>query len=112
LPNGEWRLKSPREMAQLWKGREEGLETTELIAADCAALDLGWLRPPMPTFSVPSGHNDESYLRELSFAGARERWGDVDARQREQLEHEIRVIGRLGFAGFFLVMWDAVRFAR
>jgi error-prone DNA polymerase len=112
LPNGEWRLKSPREMAQLWQGREGGLETTLEIADDCAPLDLRWVRPPLPKFPVPAGYDDDSYLKQLAFAGARERWGEVDARQQMQLEHELRVIGRLGFAGFFLVMWDAVRFAR
>ena len=112
LPNGEWRLKSPSEMATLWKGREAGLQATLEIAADCAPFDLRWLRPPLPKFAVPSGHDDDTWLRELTFRGARERWGDVDERQRAQLEHELGVIRRLGFAGFFLVMWDAVRYAR
>src|SRR5690606_5299366 len=40
------------------------------------------------------------------------RWGEVGERERSQLEHELRVIRDLGFAGFFLIMWDAVRFAR
>ncbi|MGH7555794.1 MAG: DNA polymerase III subunit alpha, partial [Longimicrobiales bacterium] len=71
-----------------------------------------WLRPPLPVFTVPSGHTDDSYLRELVYAGASERWGDLDERQRAQIDHELGVIGRLGFAGFFLVMWDAIRFAR
>ncbi len=108
-PNGEWRLKSPRAMARLWKGREEGLARSAELAADCA-FDLRWLRPPLPSF--PSEKGDDALLRELAYAGARRRWGEVDARQRTQLEHELRVIGKLGFAGFFLVMWDAVRFAR
>ncbi len=112
LPNGEWRLKSPREMAQLWAGREDGLEAAGAIAADCGAFDLRWLRPPLPDFPVPAGHDVDSFLRERAFAGARERWGQIDARQRAQLDHELGVIRRLGFAGFFLVMWDAVRFAR
>jgi len=58
------------------------------------------------------GFNDITFLRDRVFAGARERWQDIDAKQRSQLEHELRVIGNLGFAGFFLVMWDAVDFAR
>src|SRR5690606_19731666 len=58
LPNGEWRLKSPREMAALWKGREAGLRFSCDIAADCAAFDLRWLRPPLPKFDVPDGHDD------------------------------------------------------
>jgi len=72
---------------------------------------LGW-RPPLPKFNVPTGHDDDSFLRELALAGARERWGEPTARERAQIDHELTVIGRLGFAGFFLVMWDAVRFAR
>jgi error-prone DNA polymerase len=112
LPNGEWRLKSPREMALMWKGQERGLDETQAIAAECKAFDLRWLRPPMPTFDVPHGETDASYLRQLVYEGAHVRWGELDERQRAQIEHEVGVITRLGFAGFFLVMWDAVRFAR
>lgn len=111
-PNGEWRLLSPARMARRWRGREEGLRESERIAAECD-FDLSWLRPPLPTFPVPEGHDDDSYLREQTYAGARERWGDVlTPEQVRQLEHELAVIRQLGFAGFFLVMWDAVRFAR
>jgi error-prone DNA polymerase len=111
LPNGEWRLKPPTEMQNLWRGREAGLEESRRIALACD-FDLRWLRPPLPRFPVPRGHDDDSFLRELTHAGARERWGELNARQEAQLEHELGVIRRLGFAGFFLVMWDAVRFAR
>ena len=111
LPNGEWRLKSPAEMARQWKGREAGLEESVRIALECD-FNLRWLAPPLPRFEVPPGHDDDSYLRELVYAGARERWGELDEAQVAQLEHELGVIRRLGFAGFFLVMWDAVRFAR
>ncbi|MEX2611919.1 MAG: DNA polymerase III subunit alpha, partial [Gemmatimonadota bacterium] len=112
LPNGEWRLKSPREMAVLWQGRERGLEAAAAVASDCGAFDLRWLRPPMPRFQVPEGETDHTHMRALTYAGARERWGELDARQEAQLEHELGVIGRLGFDGFFLVMYDAIRFAR
>jgi error-prone DNA polymerase len=112
LPNGEWRLKSPQEMATLWRGREAGLEATRDIALDCAPFDLRWLRPPLPHFRVPAGHTDDTWLRHLVYEGARERWGELDERQCAQIEHELGVIARLGFAGFFIVMWDAIRFAR
>jgi error-prone DNA polymerase len=112
LPNGEWRLKSPREMSLLWQGREAGLEATRDIALDCDPFDLRWLRPPLPHFRVPPGHTDDTWLRHLVQEGARERWGEVDEKQCGQIEHELGVIERLGFAGFFIVMWDAIRFAR
>jgi error-prone DNA polymerase len=110
-PNGEWRLASPEEMATRWKGREAGLEESERIASECD-FSLAWVRPPLPKFAVPAGYNDDTFLREKVFEGARERWGEVDDKQTAQLDHELRVIGNLGFAGFFLVMWDAVHFAK
>lgn len=110
-PNGEWRLFSPEEMAERWKGREAGLEESERIASECD-FSLAWVRPPLPKFPVPDGYNDDTFLREKVYEGARERWGEIDEKQDAQLKHELRVIGALGFAGFFLVMWDAVHFAR
>jgi error-prone DNA polymerase len=111
-PNGEWRLLAPEQMARRWQGRTEGLRESQRIAEECA-FDLGWMRPPLPHFPVAERHTDDSYLREKTYEGARERWGETlsDA-QVHQLEHEIGVIERLGFAGFFLVMWDAMHFAR
>lgn len=111
-PNGDWRVLSPGEMAERWKGREEGLEESGRIASECD-FELSWLRPPLPKFPHPPGMSDTEFLRERVFEGARERWGDhLSSAQTSQLEHELRVIAHLGFSGFFLVMWDAVRFAR
>ena len=116
-PNGEWKLLSPAQMARRWRGCEAGLRESERIAEECG-FSLVWMRPPLPRFrpprdgSLPDVNTDEEALRAATFAGARERWGDtLTGRQRSQLEHELSLIGRLGFAGFFLVMWDAVRFA-
>lgn len=111
LPNGRWRLLPPEEMARLWAARPEGVYQSERIAARCD-FNLSWMRPPLPRFEVPAGHTDDSFLRVCVEAGARERWGEIGPEHRRQLEHELGVIGRLGFAGFFLVMWDAVRKAR
>lgn len=109
-PNGEWSLLSPGEMAVRWRGAEEGLVTATRIAESCR-FDLKWVRPPLPRFKVPEGHDDDSFIRQLAFGGARERWGELSPRQTAQIDHELTVIARLGYSGFFLVMWDAVRFA-
>jgi len=111
-PNGEWRLLSPEEMARRWQGREQGIEESARIAAECD-FELWWMRPPMPKYPVPGRHTDESYLEEKVREGAEERWGPAlgDAQER-QIAHELGVICRLGFAGFFLVMWDAVHHAQ
>jgi error-prone DNA polymerase len=110
-PNGEWRLLSPEELAERWKGREEGLDESERIASECD-FNLAWLRPPLPKFAVPEGYSDITFLHEKVYEGARERWGELSDAQTNQIEHELGIIGRLGFAGFFLVMWDAIHFAR
>jgi len=110
-PNGDWRLLPPEQMARRWRGAEDGLRESDRIAAECE-FELRWVRPPLPKFKCPEGHDDDTWIRELTFAGARERWGNPGPREIAQLEHELQVIARLGFSGFFLVMWDAVRFAR
>ena len=111
-PNGGWTLHDPATLAERWRGREAGLDASAAIAAECN-FDLRWIRPPLPTFAVPGGHNDDSFLRECTLAGAHERWGaTLSEQQQRQINHELTVISRLGFAGFFLVMWDAVRYAQ
>jgi error-prone DNA polymerase len=111
LPNGRWRLAPPEEMARWWADRPAGLDESWRIAERCG-FSLAWMRPPLPHFPVPDGHTDDSFLRECVYAGARERWGQLSPDHERQIEHELGVIRRLGFAGFFLVMWDAVRWAR
>ena len=112
LPNDEWMLPPPAQVAERWAGREQGLATSVEIAARCD-FDLAWVRPPLPAFPVPDGRTADDWLRERAFEGARERWGDtISEAQRAQIEHELTVIAKLGFAGFFLVMHDAVQEAR
>ena len=117
-PNGEWRLLSPKEMATRWRGREEGLRESVRIAEECTGFVLDWMRPPLPDFhkakigaGIPN-EDDDHALRRWTEEGMRERWGEPTPDQCAQIEHELKLIGQLGFAGFFLVMADAVRFAR
>lgn len=112
LPNGTWQVLSPEAMARRWAGREEGLVESRRIA-DACAFEIEWLRPPMPDFRTPESTDDDAYLRTVAFDGARERWGEtLTEAQRRQLEHELDVIARLGFSGYFLVMWEAVQYAK
>ena len=114
-PNGEWRLRSARSMAQRWRGRLEGLRETQRIVDSCERFTLDWMRPPMPDFrrAKEDERSDNEYLRVLAYEGATVRWGaNLSPSQTDQIDHELRLIAKLGFAGFFLVMADAVRFAR
>ncbi|HEV8410430.1 MAG TPA: OB-fold nucleic acid binding domain-containing protein, partial [Gemmatimonadaceae bacterium] len=88
-------------------------EQSALIAADLQPLELAWMRPPLPQYNKLVGRDADDFLRARAYEGAHVRWGGtLSAAQTKQIDHELALIGRLGFAGFFLVMWDAVSFAR
>jgi error-prone DNA polymerase len=112
--NSERHLKAPAEIAALFRDLPRALGATREIAARCefTLADLGYRFPDYP---LPPGETAQSYLRVLIYAGARERWGgelEHDPRIRRQLEHELSLIGRLGLAGYFFIVWDIVRFCR
>jgi len=115
-PNAEWALQAPARLAQRWRGAEEGLRATVAIAARCE-FRLAQLRPSLPAFPLPPGVTAHEYLTRLVEQGAHERWGEPGTRRRtarheRQLAHELGMIRRLDLAGFFLIVWDIVRFAR
>ena len=86
----------------------------ELAAA--LAFDLRLVAPQLPRFATPSGMSEQAYLRELVDEGATQRYG---TRENErvpgawrQIDHEMAVIEQLGFAGYFLTVWDITEFCR
>jgi error-prone DNA polymerase len=85
------------------------------LAAGCA-FDLRLVAPRLPDFPVPAGHAEQSWLVELTRRGAAVRYGVPGAERvpgaYAQLEHELEVIGALGFPGYFLTVWDIVEFCR
>ena len=112
-------LKSAREMRHLFAEVPEACDNTLLIAerAD-VQIELG--KPSLPEFPVPERFVGEAYadralayLRDLTMEGARQRYGQtVPANVVERLDYELGVIGNMGFAAYFLVVWDLIRFAR
>lgn len=111
-PNGEWYLKGPAQLAARWSGNEEGLAATLAVAERCA-FRLDALKPALPRFPLPPGVGEDEYLERLVEAGAQERWGGRrTARHDKQIAHELTLIAKLGLSGYFLIVWDIVRFAR
>ncbi|MBI3456616.1 MAG: error-prone DNA polymerase [Candidatus Rokubacteria bacterium] len=110
-PNVERWLKPPEEMAQLFADQPAAVaETAELAARLGFTLkDLGYR---FPDFPVPDGGSQTAYLRALTEAGARERYRPVGERVRRQLARELDLIEKLDLAGYFLIVWDIVRFCR
>jgi error-prone DNA polymerase len=111
-PNAEWHLKGYAAMAEHWGHDSPGLRASVRIAERCA-FRMADMRPSLPVFALPPGVTADEYLRALVERGADERWGTTRTPKHEaQLEHELTLIGKLGLAGYFLIVWDIVRFAR
>jgi error-prone DNA polymerase len=112
LPNAERCLQPPGELAARFADRPAWLRATREIAERCA-FGLGDLGYHFPTFPVPAGATQVSWLRRLTFEGARARYGHpLPGRVRAQLAHELAVIEKLDLAGYFLIVHDIARFAR
>jgi error-prone DNA polymerase len=104
-------LKSQKEMTRLFWDFPEAIAMTEEIATRCN-LELKLGKPRFPRFNLPAGENDYSYLTKLALAGVSRKYGSVTSRIRQRLEHELYTIRKLGFCGYFLVVWDIVRWAK
>ncbi|HLF39951.1 MAG TPA: DNA polymerase III subunit alpha, partial [Acidimicrobiia bacterium] len=108
----EFYLKSAAEMRHLFSEVPESCDNT-LWIAERASTEIEFGRSALPAFPVPEGHTEDSYLRELTEAGARDRYGDaLPAEARERLDYELRVISEMGFSAYFLVVWDLIKYAR
>ena len=111
-PNAEWAFKPIARIYQRWRGAEEGVRATLDIAARCG-FRLQQLKPSMPAFPLPPGVTASEYLARLVEHGAHERWGKTRTPTHDrQLAHELGMIRKLDLAGYFLIVWDIVRFAR
>ncbi len=83
------------------------------LARDCA-FDLKLVAPNLPPFPTPAGHTEMTWLTHLAQQGARHRYGPRHSpshpRAYAQIDYELDMINQLGFPGYFLVVWDIVRF--
>lgn len=112
-------LRSGAEMHRRFVRYPGAVETAAAIAAEIA-FDLSLVAPQLPPFPCPQGFDEMSFLRSLVHDGATQRYGDkplhdtedlsLRARAWKVIEHELDVIDTLGFAGYFLIVWDIVRF--
>jgi len=113
--NSERYLKSPQNMQQLFADLPEALANTLELSArlEFTLNDLGY---EFPRYPVPEGETMNSFLRERAWEGFRQRYGrkspDLQERARLQIEKELKLIEKLKLAGYFLIVWDLVRFCR
>jgi DNA polymerase-3 subunit alpha len=115
--NAEFYVKSPEEMHELFADYPGACERTAEIASRChVRFDTDSLH--LPKFAVPDGSNLEAFLAEKAADGLRERLDNGVPRRQPvenyttRLETELDTIRKMGFPGYFLVVWDFIRFAR
>ena len=111
FPNDSFYLKSAEEMAELFGGYPEALENTCRIADRCnVKLEFGHLL--LPEFPVPDGFDAVSYLRHLCEEALPERYEVVDETVRKRLDFELDIINTMGYACYFLIVWDFINYCR
>ena len=107
----EFFFKSQAEIALDFPGHEDALARTLEIADRCnVELDLG--RILLPTFPVPEGRDAFDYLVELCEKGLVKRYGKVTPELTERLRFELKTVQEMGFADYFLIVWDFIHFAK
>ncbi|WP_019876218.1 error-prone DNA polymerase [Sporichthya polymorpha] len=112
---GTAHLHSGAEMAARFARYPGAVASAHALGQECA-FNLSLIRPRLPDFPVPAGHTAMSWLRELTYRGARERYGPREAETQPgawaQIDHELAMIERLDFPGYFLIVHEIVDFAR
>lgn len=113
MSDASYHLASPEEMWQLFGDLPDALNNTLQVAESCD-VNLDHTGYHLPEFSVPPGYDEERYLRYLCDLGMDWRFGRhaQDEKYRNRLDYELETILRMGFAPYFLIVWDLCEFAQ
>jgi error-prone DNA polymerase len=109
--NSERRLRKPEQMARLFADLPEAIANTVELSQrlEFSLENLGY---QFPCYPVPDGGKEIDFLRAQTMKGAGDRYKPITERVSRQLEKELALIGKLKLAGYFLIVWDIVRFCR
>lgn len=110
--SNQFYVRGPEEMYAQFPNHEAAVKRSQEIADACdICLDFG--KRHFPVFTPPQQKTPELYLRELCARGLHQRYGEAPPQAAsDRLEHELGIICRMGFASYFLIVWDFVTFAR
>ncbi|MCI9515517.1 MAG: DNA polymerase III subunit alpha [Lachnospiraceae bacterium] len=108
---GQYYVKSPEEMAQLFPYALEALENTHKIAQRChVEIEFGVTK--LPKYDVPDGYTSWEYLNKLCFEGLEALYPAVTEALKERLDYELNTIKEMGYVDYFLIVWDFIKYAR
>ena len=111
---GQYFLKSPEQMAELFPYAKEALENTYKIAQRCH-VEIEFGNYKLPKFDVPEGYEAEGYLRKLCAEGMEKRYSSSGYNMnelRDRLAYELDTIVNMGFVDYFLIVWDFIKYAK
>ena len=110
--SNEFYVKSADEMRAVFKDLPEAYRNTLAVAERCN-VDLQFGQFHLPKYQVPDGFTLDSYLEERALEGLKWRYGSSPADAVvERLRYELGVVSKMGFSGYFLVVWDFISYAR
>jgi len=104
-------LKSCQEMEELFRDTPEALANAVEIAERCR-VELEFGRYLLPKYQVPEGYDLDGFLEKLAWEGLRRLYDPVTPELEERLRYELSVIKEMGFSGYFLIVWDFIKFAK
>ncbi len=103
-------VRTPEQMYEAFPDHPDAVAITQEIA-NRVDIDLDLTKRHFPVFAPPAGKTDAQYLRELCEERLPVRYEDITSAHRERLDYELGVIEKMGYASYFLIVWDFVRFA-
>ena len=108
----EFYFKSPAEMAELFRERPEALQNTLEIADRCR-VDFRFDRLYLPEYDLPPEVGEAgNYLEQLCRKGLKKRYREITESLEERLTYELKIINQMGYANYFLIVWDLIKYAR
>ena len=107
---GQYYLKSPEEMQELFRYAPEAIQNTELIAKRCnVEIEFGVQK--LPQYDVPAGYTAEEHLTKLCEEGLRRRYENYQDYE-DRLHFELETIKQMGYVDYFLIVWDFINYAK
>jgi len=107
----EFYFKSPQEMKQIFAEIPQAIKSTIEITEKCS-LQLDFETMHLPDYKVPENYNFDEYLKNLCEQGLKKRYREVTPDIRRRLDYELSVINQMGFASYFLIVWDFIEYAK
>ncbi len=108
---GQYYVKSPQEMAELFPYARQAVENTQRIADRChVEIEFGVIK--LPKYDVPDGMTSWEYLNKLCYEGLEQRYGARAGENEERLRYELDTIQNMGYVDYFLIVWDFIKYAK